>query len=119
VSTLLLSVGVFFVALAATVLGGWRRFMCGCHVSRAVVRRLGYRRAVTVRNGLPWVGVPFTLIGYGWPYVVLTAVVAVWALDDWLFPDDDDRKRKHEWAKVRLRMPKPIKLRTVERWVPA
>jgi hypothetical protein len=45
----------------------------------------------------------------------------VWVVDDWITGDDDDKpRRKHEWAKVKLRMPKPIKLRLAERFpVPA
>lgn len=106
---------VFVVALAATILGGPRRFMRGRHVSKVVTRRVGYRRALTLRQVLIWGGIPFSLIGHPVIYCVLTGAVAVWALDDLLFTDDD-RKRRHEWEKIRLRMPKLIKLRPVESW---
>lgn len=93
--------------------------MRGRYVSRPIIRRLGRGRALTTRQGLIWGGIPFALTGHHVPYVILTAGVAVWALDDWLFPDDDDRKRRYEWARVRLRMPKPVKLRPIQKWAGA
>lgn len=111
--------GVFLAAVAALLAGGPRRWMKGRHISRTAIRRLGYSRAVSVRQAACWGAIPFILLGLQWVYVALIGVVAVWALDDWLFPDDDDRKRRYEWARVRLRMPKPIKLRPIQKWAGA
>jgi hypothetical protein len=116
---LYLSLAAVLTALAATMLCGPHRFMRGRHVSKVLVRRIGYRAALLARGALPVVALPLPFTGHYVPYVVLMGSVAVWSLDDWLFPDDDDRKRKHEWARVRLQMPKPVKLRPVEKWAGA
>lgn len=115
----LLSSVAFFMAAAAMLLCGPRRFMRGRHLSRPLVRRVGLTWALATRHVLVFGAIPFSIAGRLVPYVILTVAYTAWAVDDWLFSDDDEKKRRHEWAKVRLRMPKPIKLRQVERWAPA
>lgn len=101
-----------------------RRLMHGRHVSRPVCRRVGVVGAWATRASLFafWLGMTFAVVlsakhRLSVPYDVVTLAVNAWTVDDWLF-DGDDPKRKHEWARVRLRMPKPVKIRQVERWKP-
>lgn len=104
-------VGAF--ALGATRGSLWR----GRLVSGSLIRLLGFARTVSLRVGL----VLFLVVGWvvvtTIPYTVVLNAFAFWALDDWLNREDDDERRL-EWGRVRLRMPKPVFLRPVERWAP-
>jgi hypothetical protein len=94
----------------------------GRHVSRPLGRvlrldRLGVMAAQTV-----WLIVEVgaaLILGQNVGVLVMMVVLIAWLLDD-LFTGgrDDGPRRKHEWARIRLRMPKPVKLRPAER-VPA
>lgn len=93
----------------------------GRHVSWPLRQKLGMEAMLQARLYLT---VFFLALDFAWiassafrfPSQLAWAVWALWVIDDWLFPkDDDDRKRRYEWARVRIRMPKPVKLRPVER----
>lgn len=94
----------------------------GRHVSRPLGRRakLDQRgvigvQAVAIFTAAAYVGV----IGIDYIDLGMQLTLVGWFLDDHLTGgSDDDRKRKHEPFKVRLRMPKPVKLRPAERWAP-
>jgi hypothetical protein len=90
----------------------------GRHVSRPLVRRVGPVRAFQARCAL--LLILFASFFAGDPTLPLVAIVwNAWIVDDWLYRDDDDRKLRYEWARVRIRMPKPVRLRPVERTAPA
>jgi hypothetical protein len=118
---------LLYPAAAAAIVG----LLIACPIDRRgrgrnVSRRLG-RAAHLDKLGvmglqtvwlLAEVGAALT-VGQNVGVLVMMVVLIAWLLDD-LFTGgrDDDPKRKHEWARIRLRMPKPVKLRPAER-VPA
>jgi len=92
----------------------------GRHLSRPLARRIGRFRAGLVQIAPMGASMPLIWVDLYWEAVILQGALVVWLLDDLLYGGPDDKKkRKHEWAKIRLRMPKPIKLRLAERWAPS
>lgn len=95
----------------------------GRHVSRPI-GRLAHadRLAVMGLQTLHIIGITAGALTVGH---VLPVLVAQWALIAWLIDDaltggrDDEPRRKHHPFRVKLRMPKPVKVRPVEHWAPA
>jgi hypothetical protein len=91
----------------------------GRHISRRIGRALGLDRLGVMFLQTVWLiaEAGAALVFDEAPGVlVMVDLLIVWLLDDLFTGGPDDRpKRKHEWARVKLRMPKPVKLRPAER----
>lgn len=105
------------IVLVVAVMCPGRYLGKGRHVSRPLGRRLGWsvRKVHFAQIGVLLVQVALVYSGLEVPCLVGQVVYIVWVVDDWLTGDDDEPRRKHEWAKVKIRMPKPVKIRPVER----
>jgi hypothetical protein len=99
------------------------QFMRGKIVSRTVIRYFGLPGAWSLRLLLCSAPIAMSLFDVAHTAQKIIAIaVNVWMIDDWLTSDDDRRRRwKDVFARIKLRMPKPVKLRPAERWasVPA
>lgn len=101
-----------------------RRSWKGRHVSKPLIRRLGMGRTRALRYSLfPIVGVALAFPvndPRSIPSALAEIVFALWLIDDALFGgDDEDKSRRRDWAKAKLRKLKPVRLRPAERWAPA
>jgi hypothetical protein len=111
--------GATQLAILGTIVGcPTRRRGRGRHVSRPLGRRLRwtYLRVWASQIALLTSAPLLTIADLALPCIVVNVAYLVWSIDDWITGDDDEPRRKHEWAKVKLRMPKPIKLRAAERF---
>lgn len=97
-----------------------RRFLRGRYISRPLGRLLGSRHRLQLARG-------FTgplMLGTAWigpgPFVVAVLFLSAWNLDDALTGGDDENDRwDRAWAKVKkLRKPKPVVRRPIQRWAP-
>lgn len=94
----------------------------GRHVSRPLGRLVGGRGIVLLIQLL----VAFNIVVWSFTsarhHIVVRVLVLgfnLWLLDDYLTGGDKPPRRRRGWARVKIRMPAPIRLRPVERWVPA
>lgn len=107
------------ILLYAPVRRSWK----GRYISKPLIRRLGFRRTYGVRVLLIFINLSgFIFSGNDWrslPSCFSCIAFAVWMIDDALGDDDDYRRRYYEWAKVKLKKLRPVRLRPAERWAPA
>lgn len=93
----------------------------GRHISKPLIRMIGHHRAVVL-----WETLTAFEVGF-WIGMLLGGSFKLWAItlalrqsrhiDDWLYSDDDDDRRDDRFrARVRLKMPAPVRLRPAERW---
>lgn len=95
-----------------------RRHGNGRHVSRPVGRRLGWSQRQLHFMQVVLISACFALVmaSMDVAWVIGNLVFVVWVGDDWFTGGDDDRRRRRRaWARVKIRMPKPAKIRPVER----
>ena len=89
--------------------------------AKPAIKHMGLLGALRLRHHLAFVWLPLWLGGFvfsAFPFTVAAcasqSVYWLWAIDDWLYNDDDAPRKKRSWGKVKLKMPKPVKLRPVE-----
>jgi hypothetical protein len=116
-------IALLYPAAAGAILG----LVIGCpmshrgrgrHISRNIGRlaRLDKFGVMAVQTGWLVAEAAYAVfIGQDVTVLVMMAILIAWLLDDALTGGPDDRERKHEWARIKIRMPKPVKLRPAER----
>lgn len=109
---------VGIAAVVKLVCEGMRPFLRGRYISRPLIRRIGEPLTLVLRSVSVFAVFPGGLYLGGLHSLLVVALASnLWWIDDGFFSSDEP-KRKHEWGRVKLRMPKPVKLRAVERWKP-
>lgn len=117
----LIIVLAFFSSVSAQFLTPKAKRWKGRYISRPLMRRLGALRARRLWEALDWTRLAAFGVGIfsnrWWPWTILLVVAVARQVDDWLYSDDDDDDKREDRfrSRVRLKMPKPVKLRPVER----
>ena len=114
---LVLGFATVAIALTSVVdLKTRRRLRRGGNLTKLAIRLLGRSRFVWSRNLLwaCWLCAAF----FNWHvYLVLGNIYLGLVVDDFLTgDDDDDRTKRRKKVRVKLRMPRPVFLRPVERY---
>jgi len=115
----LLGIGCATVVLLVGIICPVDRKGRGRHVSRPLGRAWRLHKSAIMGVQallLAFDAMVVLFIGIGEVALVMELVTVVWFVDDALTGgSDDDRKRRRRRANARLRLPKTVKLRPVER----
>lgn len=93
-----------------------RRLRRGGNLSKLATRLLGSRHRFVWSKNLLWLCWLCSSLLNQHLYLVLGNVYLGLIVDDFLTGDDDEPRKKRHKARVRLKMPRPVFLRPVERY---